>query len=95
MSFHLHLYDSGIGSRTGLKVSIRNENPVRTRSGIASLSFLSHVNTVLLSAELQEGESAKKPEEAHFGLKLDPVSCKHTLKEKKHVVFNREPNILC
>ena len=46
MSFDLRLYDSGIGYRTGMKVSIQNENLVRTRSGMTSLSFLSHVNTV-------------------------------------------------
>ena len=55
MSFDLRLYDSRIGSGTGLKVSIRNEKLVRTRSGMASLSFRIHVNTVLLNTELQEG----------------------------------------
>ena len=56
INFDIRLYDSWIGFRTGLKVSIPNENSVRTRSGITSLSFRIHVNTVLLNAELQEGE---------------------------------------
>ena len=56
MSFGFRLRDSGIGSRTGMKVSIRNENPVRTRSGMTSHSFRTHVNTVHSDAELEEGE---------------------------------------
>ena len=56
MNIDLHLYDSRIGSRTGLKVSVQNESPVQTQYKMASLLFCGHVNTVLLNAELQEGE---------------------------------------
>ena len=56
MNFDLRLHDSGTGSRTGMKVSIRNEFPVRTRSGMTSHSFRTYLNTAHSDAELQEEE---------------------------------------
>ena len=49
-------HDSEAESPSGMRVSIRTDNPVRTWSEMTQLSFRSHQNTAHSNAELQERE---------------------------------------